>query len=637
MMSCRQLSVFLAMPASIRPLLLVAAGGATRVASRRQISTSCPRRSNKLKYQNVAAFSISEFRTSEPTEITPEQLFESSFLPDAPDTPLDEGLRTLFTKNPATFYYGNQDFYYLKKNTRIPEICILGRSNVGKSSVVNALANRQTNELARVSKRAGKTRSINAYGFGPPPLLPKELTGAQYKGKEDLPKHTFYLVDMPGYGFASLAEWGRNVTLYLTKRIAIKGAILLIDAEAGPKATDWHALNLLATAGLRTAFVITKVDKIKTPDRLRETISKLLSGVRDVEFGLAADSKWSWDRELYVTAVGSHIPEVVNATVTTARLAVAKLAGLVEDTQPKEEKGKKWGGKVVSFEELLYAPGKAASVSTSSESDSHTADIPGTSAVQSPFTANEGRALGHQNNFQGSIRPRIDSFIRDLASHLPTVNPQVRTFHTSSAYYSPASDRRPKSAELVKTVSDFWNELKASENSPRDRARKKKLELESRPSRSKRDREKEIRNREKKRFPKQTERVHVVKENRLVREDRKAQLQEQRARMKQREEEAAAWTTTKQPSKEEMEDKEEEEDDDDDDYVFTLPKKPVAHKKGSGSKGKDKDKGKGKGKGKGVAQKQKKKVEVELDPFEAQFLKKQEPVNEVARKQKPSF
>ncbi|OTA94174.1 hypothetical protein M434DRAFT_58820, partial [Hypoxylon sp. CO27-5] len=165
--------------------------------------------------------------------------------------------------NPPTFQYGESDFYKLKKNTRVPEVCVLGRSNVGKSSFVNALAGRHSNVLAYVSSKAGKTRAMNTYGFGPA-LLPKDVAAqaAEYKGKEEIPTHAFYLVDMPGYGHASLKEWGHNITLYLTKRVGVKGAIVLIDAEVGPKQTDLQLLELLSSAGKRTAIVLTKADKV---------------------------------------------------------------------------------------------------------------------------------------------------------------------------------------------------------------------------------------------------------------------------------------------------------------------------------------------------------------------------------------
>ncbi|KAH7029505.1 P-loop containing nucleoside triphosphate hydrolase protein, partial [Microdochium trichocladiopsis] len=212
--------------------------------------------------------------------------------------------------NPATFYYGNPDFYHLRKNTRTPEVCILGRSNVGKSSLVNAVANRMGSELARVSKKAGHTKTINAYGFGPAPRPEKGevVLSDEFKGKEEMPKHMFFLVDMPGYGHGSLQEWGKNIALYLQKRTALKGAVMLIDAEVGPKESDWDAIELMANAGLRTAIVLTKADKVKSGNEgLLKTCRKVWDGIRRIESQLAeSNKKWTWEKEFYVTASGAN-------------------------------------------------------------------------------------------------------------------------------------------------------------------------------------------------------------------------------------------------------------------------------------------------------------------------------------------
>ncbi|RYP64655.1 hypothetical protein DL771_008668 [Monosporascus sp. 5C6A] len=626
------LSGLLAMPPSIRPLLLLASTIQIQPLSppllvqtqTRQFSTS-PSQYAKFRHSNIAAFSIPEFRNAPPNAIPPEQLFEHAFLLNAPDAPVEEGLRTLFTKTPASFYYGNPDFYHLRKNTRIPEICILGRSNVGKSSLVNALANRQTNELARVSKSAGKTRSINAYGFGPPSQLPKELTGAQYKGKEDLPKHTFYLVDMPGYGRNSLYEWGRNITLYLNKRSAVRGAVLLIDALAGPKRTDWDALNLLGTAGLRTAFVITKADKVVTPDRLRDTILHLQNGIRDIENLLAAENKWTWDTEIYVTAAGARDPAVVSATATTARLAVAKLAGLVGDTRPKEERNRRWGGKVVSFEELMSVPVKATSTARAQNVDTNTLDRPANissrapslpeedpGGLTSPVAPNTGHASGRQNiSIHGPSRPRTDSSLNNPTARNPTTsNPPSRSFHATGIL----DGSSPCPEELRALIEEFWVDLKANENTARDRARKRKLELEGRsPRPPHKSREQELRHKGQSRFPEQTKRFHMIKENRLRREMMRLQIQEEKQRRKEMgldyadldstgDIEARGGAGRRRPQRD-------MDDGMDDEFGPPASETSSRFAKGSGSKARG-------------AQKPKPEQEEELDPFEAKFLRK---------------
>ncbi|KAI1077219.1 hypothetical protein F5B20DRAFT_277377 [Whalleya microplaca] len=365
MLASNQLKTLLAMPASLRPVLF-GVPLPVRPGEARLFSTS-PR--DASKYPNIAAFLMPELQNAQPAELTPEELFKTSVLPSAPDEPLPDELTSLFTKNPPTFYYGEQSFYKLKKNTRIPEVCILGRSNVGKSSFVNALANRNNKVLAYVSNKAGKTRLMNTYGFGPAPSR-KQLAAeaAEYKGKEDIPTHSFYLVDMPGYGYGSLKEWGHNITLYLTKRVGVKGAIVLIDAEVGPKQTDLQLLELLSAANKKTAIILTKADKVKGGVvGLRKTCTKLLDALYLIEKQLGNYAVW--EKEIFVTAVGARDHNVVTSTVATGRLAVARLAGLAQDTRPKPEKHEGFSGKIISFDDLQYAAAPTkSSTPTSPES-----------------------------------------------------------------------------------------------------------------------------------------------------------------------------------------------------------------------------------------------------------------------------
>ncbi|KXJ90501.1 hypothetical protein Micbo1qcDRAFT_164085, partial [Microdochium bolleyi] len=194
-MTTRQLTALLALPAAVRPQLYAATvssrGHGFRASPSRlaTFSTTAGALASAARHMKTAAFSIPEYSTSPPLGLTPAQLFEHSSLPSANEDSLEDALSTLFTKNPATFYYGNPDFYHLRKNTRTPEVCILGRSNVGKSSLVNAVANRMGSELARVSKKAGHTKTINAYGFGPAPRPEKGevAVGPEFKGKEEMP------------------------------------------------------------------------------------------------------------------------------------------------------------------------------------------------------------------------------------------------------------------------------------------------------------------------------------------------------------------------------------------------------------------------------------------------------------------
>lgn len=131
------------------------------------------------------------------------------------------------------------------------EVAMVGRSNVGKSSLINALAGRR--DLARTSKTPGATRLINVYELDP--------TGS---GR--------WLVDLPGYGFAraSRAEqnrWASMIEGYLTERASLAAVMLLIDGEVGPTKLDLGTVDWLDHIGCPFRFVATKVDKVKSSKR----------------------------------------------------------------------------------------------------------------------------------------------------------------------------------------------------------------------------------------------------------------------------------------------------------------------------------------------------------------------------------
>ena len=154
---------------------------------------------------------------------------------------------TLF-KGPCTFVKGVVAIDGLPNDGK-PEIAFAGRSNVGKSSLINALTGQKS--LARVSVTPGRTRELNFFTLG----------------KDD----AFYLVDMPGYGYAraSKAEvkgWTRLIQDYLKGRRELKRVFLLIDARHGLKESDREIMTLMDEAAVSYQGVLTKADKPKAGD-----------------------------------------------------------------------------------------------------------------------------------------------------------------------------------------------------------------------------------------------------------------------------------------------------------------------------------------------------------------------------------
>ena len=138
-----------------------------------------------------------------------------------------------------------------------PEVCFAGRSNVGKSSLINALTGRKG--LARASNTPGRTQEINYFTVG----------------------ESHYLVDLPGYGYANapvpvVEKWQRLLKSYLRGRATLRRAFVLVDARHGIKAVDEEIMALLSSSAVTFQCVLTKVDKLKKGE-----LEKVLKQVRE--------------------------------------------------------------------------------------------------------------------------------------------------------------------------------------------------------------------------------------------------------------------------------------------------------------------------------------------------------------------
>jgi GTP-binding protein len=160
------------------------------------------------------------------------------------DQELAERARKLFA-GPIEFLKSAPELQFLP-DADVPEIAFAGRSNVGKSSLLNAITNRKG--LARTSNTPGRTQELNFFDVGSPLQM--------------------RLVDMPGYGFAEapkdlVKRWRFLVNDYLRGRSALKRALVLVDARHGLKEPDRYMMRMLDDAAVSYHLVLTKGDKIK--------------------------------------------------------------------------------------------------------------------------------------------------------------------------------------------------------------------------------------------------------------------------------------------------------------------------------------------------------------------------------------
>ncbi|XXK35281.1 ribosome biogenesis GTP-binding protein YihA/YsxC [Rhodobacteraceae bacterium nBUS_22] len=167
-------------------------------------------------------------------------------LAERPDTEDSEKGRLLFARQ-TDFVKGVVSMSGLPPDDRL-EVCFAGRSNVGKSTLINAVTGRKS--LARASNTPGRTQEINFFTVA----------------------DSHYLVDLPGYGYANaplpvVEKWQRLLKQYLSGRQSLRRAFVLIDMRHGIKSVDEEILNLLDSSAVTFQCILTKADKVKEPAR----------------------------------------------------------------------------------------------------------------------------------------------------------------------------------------------------------------------------------------------------------------------------------------------------------------------------------------------------------------------------------
>ncbi len=205
---------------------------------------------------------------------------------DPPEQDFVEPARKLFA-GPVSFLKSAPDLKFLP-DPDVPEIAFAGRSNVGKSSLLNRLTNRTS--LARTSNTPGRTQELNFFDVGAP---------------EEGALPVFRLVDMPGYGFAKapkdmVRKWRFLVNDYLRGRVVLRRALVLIDSRHGVKDVDREVMVMLDKAAVTYHVVLTKADKIKASELEKVTAEteaearkhvaahpKLLVTSSEKDFGIA--------------------------------------------------------------------------------------------------------------------------------------------------------------------------------------------------------------------------------------------------------------------------------------------------------------------------------------------------------------
>lgn len=238
--------------------------------------------------------------------------------------------------------------FRLVPESDVPEVAFVGRSNVGKSSLLNAVVNANIKSLlARTSSTPGFTKTMNFYGVGGSNgiTIQKQPDGRdKIVGMKGLT-----IVDMPGYGEGSLSKWGIEIMKYIQSRKQLRRVFVLLDAQHGIKDKDRSLLASLRLAGVSHQVILSKMDKLYIPKAKEvrrfdgKAISKLKSkgtieGLRKVMQEIKAEIQPPYGGGALGEILGCSSETLVDGKrlgIECVRYAVLKAAGLDEDFKRK--------------------------------------------------------------------------------------------------------------------------------------------------------------------------------------------------------------------------------------------------------------------------------------------------------------
>ncbi|KAH0018135.1 hypothetical protein KCU78_g7285, partial [Aureobasidium melanogenum] len=263
----------------------------------------------------------------------------------SPPTPAQQTYAHRYFQNPASppIHLWTAAKFSTIPRSPYPEVCFVGRSNVGKSSLLNAVFGRPKEKIARVSSKAGHTKTLNAFGVGG-----SQRDTAAKEPLKQLMSGALVVVDTPGYGYHSRQEWGPEINKFFEKRKQLRKVFLLVDALHGIKPRDLVLLQHFETVGIDYQIVLSKVDRIvmtdsKVPgaEKLSRQVAKLDKIYQEVEEQLSTldEGKRRKKRDVLAASAEKQIKGLqgwgggAKIGIEAVRWAVLKACGLDCDEQ----------------------------------------------------------------------------------------------------------------------------------------------------------------------------------------------------------------------------------------------------------------------------------------------------------------